>query len=237
MARGEGGGYWIGTIWIDGVITESHGLEAAITRHAVETGANPAEHIRPLSPTLTLECVVSNTPIREPLSHASGAKAVNEPIPFEGERESPAVFGINLDQPVRVVNLFTDENVLPKKQLQARVLHFDREFDRVREVKAAIKRMWERGELFSLYLTQDVLHDFAITRAQQSIDIKSGNAYKFTITCEQMSFAVSEAGEVPEPKAEVSKAPKKSGKQGTTTSDADAAPSDSFLWALTHPGN
>lgn len=235
MATGTQGGYFIGTVWIDAIVRESHGLKAAITRHAVEVGANPADHIRPIPPSVTLECFVSNTPIREPLSHASGAKANPATIEIEGEREDVAVFGINLDQPVRIANLFTDENVLPKKRLEARVLHFDREFDRVREVEAALRRMWSGGELFTLYLTRDTLHDFAISELTKTVDVKWGlNGSKFVLTCEQVGFATSERGEVPEPRDEVSKAPKKSGKQSTKRAETNE-PRDSFLWSAKNP--
>jgi hypothetical protein len=50
---------------IDAAISEDHTLEAAITEHPVEKGANVTDHVRVLPRTLTMEGLVSDTPFGE----------------------------------------------------------------------------------------------------------------------------------------------------------------------------
>ncbi len=47
---------------IDCTISENHSLTNTITSHPVEQGANISDHSRPEPESLTLECLVSNTP-------------------------------------------------------------------------------------------------------------------------------------------------------------------------------
>jgi len=46
---------------VDAIVTETFGTTATITKHPVEQGANPADHIRLEPETLRLDVVVSNT--------------------------------------------------------------------------------------------------------------------------------------------------------------------------------
>lgn len=52
----------IDTITIDAA-TEQHQLSSTITDHPVEDGADISDHSRPDPETVTLECVISNTPL------------------------------------------------------------------------------------------------------------------------------------------------------------------------------
>ena len=59
-------------IVMDAVITETHTLENTITEHPVEKGADVSDHIRPQPDQVTMQCVISNTP----LSTAQQSRAV-----------------------------------------------------------------------------------------------------------------------------------------------------------------
>lgn len=48
---------------IDLALREDHSQEAEVTEHAVETGSAVADHVRVKNATLTLDCLVSDTPI------------------------------------------------------------------------------------------------------------------------------------------------------------------------------
>lgn len=68
-------------IAFDATVRERHSLSALITEHAVENGSNISDHMRPDNDRLSLEIVISNTPIRTgphgpanpALSHMDGA--------------------------------------------------------------------------------------------------------------------------------------------------------------------
>jgi hypothetical protein len=53
----------IDTITVDVCRTEHHSLESEITSHSVEEGADFSDHSRPKPERLTLDCLVSNTPL------------------------------------------------------------------------------------------------------------------------------------------------------------------------------
>lgn len=53
----------IGSIELDAAISISHRAEVEVTQHPVEKGADIADHLRPKPEIVTIEGVVSNTPI------------------------------------------------------------------------------------------------------------------------------------------------------------------------------
>lgn len=76
-------------IYIDGypmdlAVSESHSFTSEVSEHPVESGANIADHIRPLPEDVDLECIVSDTPIgtiaSDPTRQRAGA---DSPLPSE----------------------------------------------------------------------------------------------------------------------------------------------------------
>lgn len=57
----EGGS--LQTIDFDCSVEEVYEGAAEVTEHAVESGSNIADHVRPENDTLSLECIVTNTPV------------------------------------------------------------------------------------------------------------------------------------------------------------------------------
>ena len=69
----------IGGFLIDAVLVEGHNLDSVTTEHPIEEGADITDHIRILPDKVTIEGIVSNTPIGEVASIRE-----NE-APFAGE--------------------------------------------------------------------------------------------------------------------------------------------------------
>ncbi len=63
---------------IDCLLSDEHEYEAEVTEYPVESGATITDNIRPKPLTITMECLISNTPIgplatiRDPLSNVAG---------------------------------------------------------------------------------------------------------------------------------------------------------------------
>lgn len=55
----------INDVLLDASITETHQGDAEVTEHPIETGGNIVDHVRPKAETLTLEGIISNTPIAQ----------------------------------------------------------------------------------------------------------------------------------------------------------------------------
>jgi hypothetical protein len=71
---------FIGDIWIDVSVHETHSVGAEVSEHPVEAGANIADHIRPLPRAITIEGMVTNFPIELPRSHAGAARVASTSI-------------------------------------------------------------------------------------------------------------------------------------------------------------
>lgn len=48
---------------VDAALSEQHSFDSEVTAHPVETGADISDHIRAMPITVTLDCVVSDTPV------------------------------------------------------------------------------------------------------------------------------------------------------------------------------
>lgn len=77
-------------IWIDCSVRETHSLQASVTKHNVEDGADVTDHVRTQPDALQLEGIVSNTPLEQPMSHTGGAildtQAIVELLDADGQR-------------------------------------------------------------------------------------------------------------------------------------------------------
>lgn len=60
-------------IEFDVTLSERTTLGARVTEHAVEAGANIADHVTPANDVIEFEVVVTNTPISQPGTHTGGA--------------------------------------------------------------------------------------------------------------------------------------------------------------------
>jgi len=65
---------------VDVTYRENHGSRATVTKHAIETGANSADHIRPEPLTLSLEVGVTDNPIAVPTTQNDGIERVTKPL-------------------------------------------------------------------------------------------------------------------------------------------------------------
>jgi hypothetical protein len=56
----------LGSVVLDTAVTEHHGVSVEVTKHPVEDGASVSDHRRVQPRSVTIEGVISNTPIPEP---------------------------------------------------------------------------------------------------------------------------------------------------------------------------
>jgi len=60
----------IGDMLVDAAIREEHNFEADVSEHPVETGADVTDHVRVRAPLVTVEGVVSDTPLEDEIVNA-----------------------------------------------------------------------------------------------------------------------------------------------------------------------
>jgi len=68
---------------LDAVVREIHTLSATVTTHPVEGGAKISDHMAAQPIKLELECLVTDTPLDKPKSHADGVELIGIDIPYK----------------------------------------------------------------------------------------------------------------------------------------------------------
>lgn len=212
---------WIDEIWLDVSVRESHGLSAEVTEHPVESGADVADHIRPKQRTVTIEGIISNTPIEVPQSHMDGAAEDPSPITIEGEPS----FG-NVDTPVGEVNIpgsgqlaavagVVGIQLASKREFAAQALHFSQEFDRVGAVHLDLESIILTSKRITIVTTLTIYENVALTDLNIERDGRTGNALRFTATGRELRIVSSDTVDVPNPVDSRASKPRPRGKQLT----------------------
>lgn len=84
----------IGSLELDASVTETHSAEVDVTDHPIESGANISDHVRPKVETLTIEGLVTNSPLpvkSDPLvSYTYGSQTVSSRSRFFETRAGQA---------------------------------------------------------------------------------------------------------------------------------------------------
>ncbi len=204
----------IGGIWIDVSVREGHGVSAEITDHPVESGANIADHIRPLPRTISIEGIVTNHPIELPGSHAGSARVSSAPVEIEGE-PSLGVAGMipGVDQGARLLGALKIE-VGSKRVFSATVVTFTEEFDRVTAVHAALVDAVERRKLVTVVTGLVTYENVALTDLQiERSGMGGGDYLQFSVAGRVLRIVHSQNAKPPDPVDERGKPGKSRGKQ------------------------
>jgi hypothetical protein len=179
----------IGGIWIDCTVRERHTLSAEVSTHQVEEGSDIADHVRAMPRPVTLECVISNKPVRLPESHASGARAVTTKIDVP---PAPAKLPFGLGDAAVRVGPFGELAI--KEPRQASVLTFDPPFNRVDDIWRELDLMQEEGRLISVHTSLVDYSSMVIEDVDAPRDVSTFASLRFTITLRQIKTVSSKLG-------------------------------------------
>lgn len=134
---------------IDAFVREEHSKENAVTDHEVERGADITDHVRSKHPTVTLESVVSDTP----LGDLANRRAGDVPPSQEALARLEAIDEAR--QPVTVIttlrtytDMILESLSIPKDAKTGKALRFTARFRRIRiaEVDTAARVDIPRGK-------------------------------------------------------------------------------------------
>jgi hypothetical protein len=133
-------------IEFDATTRETHTSVATVTESPVEKGVNVADHIRNELDKFSCEAVVTNTPIRVPLSNLDGTTGK--------VRNATLTFPVKNDLPIAIPGVgaaLKGAGVLDSTgTMKVSVLQFDSPFDRVSSVYHELKTLQETGTLVTL---------------------------------------------------------------------------------------
>lgn len=159
------------SILFDATVRDSHESSATITEHPVDEGANISDHIRPDLDQVTLQVVVSNTPIVSPIDHNDGVVGTQQQV----ELGSGAMASAN-------------------------VLVFDGAVTRVRSVYEALLDLKNSGTLVNVLTSLREYESMGIKRISPIREAKSGNSLVATVEFKQIRVVSSEIVPSPEPR-------------------------------------
>lgn len=182
------------SIMFDAVTRDAHESSATVTEHPVEEGANISDHVRPDLDRVTLEAVVSNTPVGIPTTQMEGV---------EGRQAG-----------LEIVDSVT--NIVLAK---ASVLVFDGEIDRVRTVYEELLRLEKAGVIVGIVTSLREYENMLIRRVSPIREASTGNALFVTVEATEIRIATSEV--VAAPDAEQTRDGTRSSRGRQQTSDSD----------------
>ena len=170
----ENAWYMIDTIAIDAVTSEQHSLSGNVTTHPVEDGADMSDHFRDAPPSVHIEGVISDTPVRLPGSHTGGSKPVQKTFDIENE-----LFGMKLG-PIPLS--------IPAPTTQGSVTTFEPALDRVTATWAVFIDIYKKRRLVTIVTSLDIYDDMALQNLQVN---KRGKSYQFSCDAVQVTRAES----------------------------------------------
>lgn len=177
-----------GDVIIDASVNERHGASAQVTEHQVETGPNIVDHIRPMPRKLTIEGIITNTPIATQF----GTRSLTQMRGITGRQgivETVARQGANIGLPFSQFVPFEDVPV------KFKALVFSGEFDRVRDVYGVLvncalgidfEDVPVGAALFTITTTLATYENFAIANLAVPRNAATGNALQFSIDFQEV---------------------------------------------------
>jgi hypothetical protein len=154
-------------VTLDASVNEAHQGSAQVTEHPVETGAAVTDNIRPLPRRLTIEGVVSNTPIYAEI--LSPTRVSNGDVNAEVKSTS-----------------FTTASGKTVTTPKGKALQFSEKFDRVKDVYEALVGAYQNGSLITIATTLQRYDSFAITALNVPRNVDNSNAIQFTIDFQEI---------------------------------------------------
>jgi hypothetical protein len=201
---------------LDATLSQVHESANTVTEHPVESGANMSDHIRPDLDTLSLEGVISNTPVYLPADNIDGARETD--VEVEG-----VASGVRIPLPVigsLVGNIPTSPT--PKGVVRG----FEPAFDRIGACYAALLTLHNEGVLCRVVTHVRIYESMAIRRLGVTLSPETGHALPLSMEFVQIRIGSTE--EVPVP--EIPRARKDKGSTTPTAPDADVSENASALF-------
>lgn len=204
------------SIEFDAVVRDTHESSAEVPEHTIEKGANISDHIRPNLDSVTIQAVVSNTPIRQPGTQMDGVRGRQIGLEIVGPRSPPFVGA--LGAAARVIA--GGGNVVLAK---ANVLNFTDQFDRVRTVYEELLNLEKDGTVIGIVTSLREYENMVIRRISPVREAASSNALVVTIEATEIRIVDSEIVQAPEPVEVRGNRSSNQGQQNTDDADADTS--------------
>lgn len=193
---------------------------ASVTEHAVERGANVADHVRPSARKITVEAVVSNSPSTVPSTQMSGVGGRVRSLDLNGGKTPELTKGAAAQRAAE----YERRDV----RATAEVLQFDGPFDRRQRVWEQLDGLRSSSTIVSATTELGDFDDCVISDLSAPVETKTGDAIVFSLTLTQIRFASTQIVEVPEPEEPRGRPTVDTGATGTEEVPPTSALFDTF---------
>lgn len=180
-------------VTFDATLRETLSAGATVTEHAVETGADVADHVRPSVRKAVFEVFVSDSPAEEPSTLMYGARGRVASVELQAGAQRVMKRGATGAKAAEYVN----EAV----KVSASVLQFDAPFARRERVYEKLEQIRSERRVCIAICELAELDDVVITNLSAPLDDKSGDGIAFSLEVTQIRFATSQTVEVPDPES------------------------------------
>ncbi len=161
------------SLTFDATVREAPESTATITEHPIEEGADISDHVRKDLDRISLQVVVSDTPIVNPADHNDGSQGSIQSVQLSGQ-----------------------EGELTRAQ----VLVFDGGVTRVRSVYEELLDLMGNGTRVRVMTRLRELEDMVVKRVSPIREADSGDSLVATLELQQISVVSSEIVAAPEPR-------------------------------------
>lgn len=134
-----------GWLEFDAVLRQQIEHDGEVTEHPIDQGADVVDHYRRFNIPLILEAQITNTPLRQPLTHTGGAVAVQRTRDIE--IPAPAAFG-----PFTAPETVFGFDARARHTVTISTLDFSAELDRINAVYTELTAMQLEPRLLSVSL-------------------------------------------------------------------------------------
>jgi hypothetical protein len=215
------------SLLFDCVTTEQTDHTASVTEHPVEDGANVADHIRDNLDEITLEVMISNTPVRDLNNLYDGQVAGLElKVPRFAKPIAPTPGSLMTAGLNALGNLLN-----PDEAVKAVVLQFPEKFNHVQYVLSTLLDWKKQGVIGKVITPHRTYPSMAITRVSMTRNGATGDGAPITIDLKEVRLVESKLVTAPIPTEERGKIMKAKGRQPTSFV-RDPAPKKSLLSKL-----
>lgn len=156
----------------DCVTTETHEGTSVLTEHAVESGAPISDHKRANPDRVTIEAIVSNTPLGAPPESGYGASGITAEVRKGADQNDQS----------------------------GQVVIFSAEFDRISDAVATLRRLRLENTPVTVSTRVHTYDDCQIVGVTTPREISDGDSVRFQIEVQSVRIAQSRTVDAPQPR-------------------------------------
>lgn len=153
-------------LMLDASVQEQHTAMAQVTEHQVEQGVSITDHVRPMPKRISIEGIITNTPIVVPTTYMQGVTA----------QTTKSQQTVNQSSPTSP----------PATQVQFTTLQFQGQIDRVKAVYADLVTACLNGYLFSVTTSLASYTNMVAVSLAVPRNVDTGNVLQFTIDMQEI---------------------------------------------------